>query len=137
MAKSTKKKPAPVAVEAEVDASQVIGAMREFNNEDSERASDAGESRQRIGAFLEQTKLNAKAFSHLRMGLRIKKESNRLDWLRSLKMMLPMIEAEDAPLVGDIAPCAYHHVKAAFAKTLLFSLYAEIRGAEDSSSADE
>lgn len=117
MAKSTKKKPAPVAVEAEVEAGEVIGAMRDFNTEDSERASDAGESRQRIGAFLEKTKLNAKAFSHMRMGLRIKKESNRLDWLRSLKMMLPMIEAEiKATTTTDAFDTPLEAIKAAEAE---------------------
>lgn len=93
MAKAAKKKQESSGSE-EVEADELIEAMKEFNDEDSERASDAGESRQRIGAFLERTKLNNKAFSHLRMGLRIKKESARLDWLRSLEMMLPMIAAE-------------------------------------------
>ncbi len=94
MAKAAKKKQREASGDGEVQPDELIGAMREFNEEDSERASDAGESRQRIGVFLEKTKMNAKAFSHLRMGLRIKKESNRLDWLRSLQTMLPMVAAE-------------------------------------------
>ena len=69
----------------EIDPDRVLTAMQGFNTADSERASDAGESRQKIGEFLNETSLNGKAFSHCRMALRMKKDEKRQDWLRSMK----------------------------------------------------
>ena len=80
----------------EIDKDKVLEAMRGFNAEDSERASDAGESRQRIGAFLEETSINPKVFSHCRMALRMKKDDKRQDWLRSMKAILPLMEEQIA-----------------------------------------
>lgn len=80
----------------EIDAGAVLDQMRAFNEADSERASDAGESRQQIGEFLEETGINNKAFSHCRMVLRMKKDDKRQDWLRSMRALLPMMEAEIA-----------------------------------------
>lgn len=80
----------------EIDKDRVLEAMQGFNTEDSERASDAGESRQRIGQFLEETSLNNKVFSHCRMVLRMKKDDKRQDWLRSMKAMLPLMEEQIA-----------------------------------------
>lgn len=94
MARSAKKKPAPTEADASFTADELITAMREFNEDDSERASDAGESRQRIGAYLEKTKLNNKAFSFFRALLRQKKETTRRDILRSVELILPAIKAE-------------------------------------------
>lgn len=94
MAKAAKKKQAEQSGDASLEADELIQAMKEFNTEDSERASDAGESRQRIGTFLEKTKLNNKAFSFFRGLLRVKKESTRLDILRSVELILPAIKAE-------------------------------------------
>lgn len=80
----------------EIDTAEVIEAMHGFNTEDSERASDAGESRQRIGEFLNKTSINNKAFSHCRMVLRMKKDENRQDWLRSMRALMPMMEEQIA-----------------------------------------
>lgn len=80
----------------EIDEGGVLHRMRAFNEADSERASDAGESRQQIGEFLEESGLNNKAFSHCRMVLRLKKDDKRQDWLRSMRALLPMMEREIA-----------------------------------------
>lgn len=80
----------------EIDKDKVLQAMQGFNEEDSERASDAGESRQRIGHFLEETSINNKVFSHCRMVLRMKKDDKRQDWLRSMKALLPLMEEQIA-----------------------------------------
>lgn len=80
----------------EIDKAKVLQAMQDFNSEDSERASDAGESRQRIGKFLEETSINNKVFSHCRMVLRMKKDDKRQDWLRSMKALLPLMEEQIA-----------------------------------------
>lgn len=80
----------------EIDKSEVLEAMQGFNTEDSERASDAGESRQRIGEFLNKTSLNNKAFSHCRAVLRFKKDDKRQDWLRSMRALMPLMEEQIA-----------------------------------------
>lgn len=80
----------------EIDKGKVLEAMNGFNTEDSERASDAGESRQRIGEFLEKTSINNKVFSHCRMVLRMKKDDKRQDWLRSMRALLPLMEEQIA-----------------------------------------
>lgn len=82
----------------EIDKDEVLQAMQNFNNEDSERASDAGESRQRIGEFLEETGINNKAFSHCRMVLRMKKDDKRQDWLRSMRALMPLMEEQIASI---------------------------------------
>ena len=53
-------------------------------------ASDAGESRQKIGAFAEKTGVENKTLSQIRAGLKIKNDGKRRDWLRSMQIMLPM-----------------------------------------------
>lgn len=82
----------------EIDQEAVLQAMQDFNTEDSERASDAGESRQRIGEFLESTGINNKAFSHCRMVLRMKKDDKRQDWLRSMRALMPLMESQIAAI---------------------------------------
>lgn len=77
-----------------IDAGEVIAKMKAFNERDSERASDAGEDRQKIGAYLNDTGLNAKAFSHLRMVLRMKKPTAKADWLRTMQTLFPIVQAE-------------------------------------------
>jgi hypothetical protein len=77
-----------------VDAGELIETMTEFNDADGERASDAASDRSRIGEYLEKTGINKKVFSHTRMVLRMKKPTDRADWLRSMKTILPIIEAE-------------------------------------------
>jgi hypothetical protein len=77
-----------------VDAGEVLEVMGDFNTRDGERASDAASDRQEIGQYLEKTGLNKKAFSHGRMVLRMKKPTDRADWLRSMRVLFPIIEAE-------------------------------------------
>lgn len=79
--------------EISVDHDQLIDATSKWAQEDADRASSAGETRQRIGEFIEETGVNSKALSHIRAGLKLKKESARLDWLRSMELMLPMVAA--------------------------------------------
>jgi len=94
----------------EIDKVKVLQSMQDFNTEDSERASDAGESRQRIGEFLEETGINNKAFSHCRMILRMKKDDKRQDWLRSMRALMPLMEEQIAAIgtrdAFDVPPAA-------------------------------
>ena len=82
------------ATEITIDHDSLINQISARNSEDGERASSAGESRAEMKAFLEDTGIHNKAFSHIRAGMKIKKESQRLDWLRSMEVMLPMVAAE-------------------------------------------
>lgn len=82
----------------EIDKTEVLQKMQDFNTEDSERSSDAGESRQRIGEFLEKTGINNKAFSQCRMVLRMKKDDKRQDWLRSMRALMPLMEEQIASI---------------------------------------
>ena len=80
----------------EIDKAEVLQNMHTFNTEDSERASDVGESRQRIGAFLEKTGINNKAFATCRAVLRMKKDDKRQDWLRSMRALMVIMEEQIA-----------------------------------------
>lgn len=70
----------------------LIDFIQARNSEDSDRASDAGESRQAIGAFVEATGINAKALAWCRQILKQKTQSKQMDIIMSLKKALPMIE---------------------------------------------
>ena len=74
-----------------IDAQRLIAAISEFNSEDAARASDAGETREAVGAYLEATGIQKKAFSHMRAGLKLADEQKQLDWLRSMEAMLPIV----------------------------------------------
>ena len=78
----------------DLEHDQLIGQISARNREDGERASSAGESRAEVKAFLEDTGVHPKAFAAIRAGMKIKKEAQQLDWLRSLEIMLPMVAAE-------------------------------------------
>jgi len=75
----------------EHDALIAFAAAR--NREDAKRASSAGESRQEIGTFLEETGMNGKALSWMRQVLKVadKDEDKARDIIRSLDKALPMI----------------------------------------------
>lgn len=77
-----------------VDHDDLISQIAARNREDGERASSAGESREQIKQFLEDTGVHPKAFSAMRVGMKIKKETAKLDWLRSMEIMLPMVASE-------------------------------------------
>lgn len=77
----------------DIDHDKLIDFITARNNEDSERASDAGESRQKIGEFLEETNMNAKALSVCRTILKQKSTDKGMDIIRSLEATLPMLRA--------------------------------------------
>lgn len=79
--------------ELTLDHDALIGKITQWNMEDADRASGAGETRADIGQFIEDTGINNKALSQLRAGLRLKKESQRLDWLRSMEVGLEIVGA--------------------------------------------
>jgi hypothetical protein len=76
----------------DVDHDRLISFASARNEEDAERASSAGESRQLIGEFLEDTGMNGKALSWLRVILKQKKTEKAMDIIRSLEHGLPMVK---------------------------------------------
>lgn len=76
----------------DVDHDRLISFAAARNEEDAERASSAGESRQLIGKFLEDTGMNGKALSWLRIILKQKKTDKAMDIIRSLEHGLPMVK---------------------------------------------
>lgn len=80
----------------DVDHDRLIGFIEARNREDRERSSSAGESRQLIGEFIEDTGFNGKALSFLRQIKKTAEKDNgqakAADIIRSLKHGLPMIE---------------------------------------------
>ena len=77
----------------DIEHDQLIGFIEARNREDGERASSAGESRQMIGDFLEQTNMNAKALSTCRTIMKQKTTDKAMDIVRSLETALPMLKA--------------------------------------------
>jgi hypothetical protein len=82
-----------VEKEINLDHDHLIGKCAQWADEESERASDAGKTRQDIGQFLEKTGVNSKALANVRGAMKQKKEADRLDWLRSMEQLLPMAAA--------------------------------------------
>ncbi len=76
----------------QVEADELISFISDRNREDSERASDAGESRASIGQFLERTGVNKKAFSWGRQIVKQKKATDQADIIRSMKFLIPILE---------------------------------------------
>lgn len=74
----------------------LIPEIEARNREDRQRASSAGESRQKIGAFLEDTGLNSQAFSWMRtICKKLDKDEGDLkamDIIASLEAMLPIVK---------------------------------------------
>lgn len=87
--------------EINIDGDDLIANILDRNAEDAERASSAGESRAALKMFLEDSGVHPKALSAMRVGMKIKKEAHRLDWLRSMEAMLPhvagYIEGQSTP----------------------------------------
>lgn len=77
--------------ELNLNHDELIERVERFNGQDARRASDAGETRAAIGLFLEQSGLHPKAFSFARMVLKQKKETQRLDIIASMELILPML----------------------------------------------
>jgi hypothetical protein len=74
-----------------INHDQLMNAHTKWAVEESDAASDAGRRRKEMGDFQEKTGVHKKALSHIRAGLKLKKEGDRLDWLRSMEIMLPMV----------------------------------------------
>jgi hypothetical protein len=90
----------------DLDHDKTIGEMEARNREDGERASSAGESRAAIKAFLDDSNMNPKAFSWLRMVLKQndKDQAKAMDIIRSLETALPMVKAHVSGQQGDLFP---------------------------------
>lgn len=86
----------------DIEHDALIGFIEARNREDGERASSAGESRQLIGEFLEDTNMNAKALSTCRTILKQKTTDKAMDIVRSLKVALPMLEAHLGGQQGEM-----------------------------------
>lgn len=81
-----------------LDADEFIDFSIERNREDRKRAESAGESRQKIGEFLDETGMNGKALSWSRQILKISDkgddgQSKAMDVILSLEKALPMVKA--------------------------------------------
>lgn len=92
------KKSEGAAVRAAYDGPDVshdalIDQIEARNREDSVRSSSAGESRQKIGKFLDDTNLNGKALSTLRSIMKTKDTAKAMDIVRSLELGLPMVKS--------------------------------------------
>lgn len=85
----------------QVEYDEIMDKHQKWAAEEGDAASDAGTRRQQIGAFVEKTGLNNKAFSQFRAGMKQKKDESRQDWLRSMKILIPL--AEQA-IVGNGTP---------------------------------
>lgn len=71
----------------------LINEISDRNREDSERASSAGESRQKIKEFLDKTGVHPKVFSFARSILRQKKHTVQIDMMRSVEEVMPLVKA--------------------------------------------
>jgi hypothetical protein len=85
----------------DIEHDALIAFASARNTEDRSRAESAGESRQKIGAFLEETGMNGKALSWCRQILKVRDKADSgqakaMDIIMSLERALPMIRAEIA-----------------------------------------
>jgi len=82
----------------DIEHDRLIAFIAARNQEDGDRASDAGESRQAIGEFIEETGMNGKALSWMRQILKTndKSQSKAMDIILSVEKALPMIKAHVA-----------------------------------------
>lgn len=97
MAKSEGKTVAVAFGGPDIEHDALIDFCEARNREDKDRASSAGESRQKIGAFLDETGMNSQALSWCRSILK-KLDKNdgqakAMDIIMSLEKALPMVKA--------------------------------------------
>lgn len=78
--------------EINVDPGEFFQMHDAWTAAEGDANSDAGTRRQEMGAYQKKTGVNGKAFSQVRAGLKMKKETDRLDWLRSMKILLGIAE---------------------------------------------
>lgn len=79
------------------DISFTLDELLTYHTKNKQLEEEAGSSnstaRNLTGQFVKQTGLHAKALSQVRTGLKIKSEAGRLDWLKSMELLI----AEVAP----------------------------------------
>lgn len=95
------KKPSPERIAfdgPDIEHDHMIGKFQQWNKEDGARASSAAETRSEIGEFIEDTGMNKKAASWMRMVLKAndKDQAKAMDIITSLEKALPMIKAHVA-----------------------------------------
>ena len=83
----------PTKPELKVDAGEFIATIERFNLDDKERGSDAGKSRQKIGAYLEKTHLHPQVFSWMRLLLKKAKATEKYDMIASFELVFPIVSA--------------------------------------------
>lgn len=80
-----------------LDEDQLLDFIEARNREDKDRSSSAGESRERIGAFIDSTGINSKALAWLRQLMKINDKPNgqakAMDIIMSFKAGLVFVEA--------------------------------------------
>lgn len=81
-----------------LDPDKFLTKHKEWAAEESEAASDAGTRRQAIGTLVEDMNLSKRAASQARAILKMKKEGDRMDAVRSWEQILPMLKDE---IMGD------------------------------------
>lgn len=99
-----------------LDHDELISEAEARNREDAVRASSAGESRNKIKSFLDETNMNSKAFSWMRSVLKTPDVAKAMDIVLSLEAALPMVKAHlggqqssmdlEAPAVEPYDPTA-------------------------------
>lgn len=81
----------------DLNEDELLDFIEVRNREDKNRASSAGESREKIGEFIDKTGVNGKALSWLRQIMKANDKSDgqakAMDIVMSLKNGLPIIEA--------------------------------------------
>ena len=80
-------------MELAVHQDKILNLTRRINQNERDRASDAGEDRAEIGQMLELTTVNKKAYSWMR-GLAKMEQDKRDDVLRSFDALRPIFEKE-------------------------------------------
>ena len=105
MAKSTGKSEG-AQVRAAFDGPDIDYDTFIAHHSDQQRYEDSaqskmGEARQKRGDFLEETNLNGKAVPAIRSGLKIKDDAKQFDWLRSMKVLIAIV---DEHITGNTTP---------------------------------
>ena len=99
----------------DVEHDKLISFIEARNREDHQRSSSAGESRQKIAEFLEDTGCNSQALSWARSILKKLDKTDgqhkAMDVIMSLKKVLPMIEAH---VTGQSTPDMFPDEVASF-----------------------
>lgn len=76
-----------------IEHDELIGFIEARNREDHQRSSSAGESRNKIKEFLDETNMNSQALSWCRSIMKKPDQAKAMDVIRSLEAALPMVKA--------------------------------------------